>query len=417
MMFYIDSILTLITLLAIPLTAISSKLLLKISKKKRNQYYQKLSYLNAIINESYINKDLISLYNNDKQMSQTFKKLNNDLAKTNIKAALITGLLTPITSLINYLIYILILILGAKHVLEGKIKFGEIQSLIQYTKQIANPINNSSSLLSQCQNSIIASQRIFAFLDEKEEKNAGLETLNKIESIEFKNTSFSYTNTPFIENLNLKINKGEKIAIIGETGSGKSTLINLLMNFYKINYGEILINNKSIYDYNIKNYYNQISLVPQDLWLLNDTLKNNLKYSNFQTKDEEVLNACKKTNITSIINKMPEKIDTIITNNNQNISEGEKQLFTITRALLKEHSILILDEATSNVDAKTEMLIENSIKNLSKDKITIIIAHRLSTIINSDKIIVMKKGKIIEQGKHKTLYKEKGEYYKLINSL
>lgn len=417
MMFYIDSILTLITLIALPLTAFISKILLKFSKKKKTQYYQKIGYLNSLINECYLNKDLISIYNNDKLMIENFEKLNNDLAKTNIKYSLITGLLSPISSLINYLIYLLILILGAKHVLDGKLKFGQIQSLMQYTKQLANPLNNSSSLLSQIQNSIIASKRIFKILDEEEETNPGKEEMTKIKTIEFKNVDFSYDNSPLIQNFNLKINEGEKIAIVGETGSGKSTIINLLMRFYKINNGNILINNKSLYEYNLKNYYKEISLVPQDLQLLNDTLKNNLKYGDLEANEEKILNTCKATNCLEIINKMPNKLEEIINHTNQNISEGEKQLFTITRSLIKEHSLLILDEATSNIDSKTENLIEDTIKNISKNKITIIIAHRLSTITNADKIIVMKNGTIVEHGNHTSLYKEKGEYYKFIQAL
>jgi ABC-type multidrug transport system fused ATPase/permease subunit len=417
MMFYIDSILTIITLITLPLLAISSKFLLKFSKKKRTLYFQKLGQLNAIITESYLNQEIISLYNNDTSMKENFNQLNKDLAKTNLKATLITSLLSPLASLLNYLVYLLILVIGAKHVFDGKLKFGEIQSLIQYTKQLGTPINSSTNLLSQIQTSLIATNRIFDILDETEEKHSGTETLSSIKSIEFKNVDFSYTSEPLIKDLNIKINKGEKIAIVGESGSGKSTIINLLMQFYKINNGDILINNKSICKYNLNDYYNQISLVTQDLWLLNDTIKNNLKYGNLSVNEESILNICKKTNCLEIIDKMPDKLNEVIDENTQNISEGEKQLLTITRSLLKNHSLLILDEATSNVDSKTEGLIEETLKNISNDKITLIIAHRLSTIVNADKIIVMKDGKIIEAGTHNSLYKEKGEYYRFLQVL
>ena len=319
MMFYIDSILTLITLITLPLLAISSKFLLKFSKKKRTLYFQKLGQLNAIITESYLNQEIISLYNNDTLMKENFNKLNKDLAKTNLKATLITSLLSPLASLLNYLVYLLILVIGAKHVFEGRLKFGEIQSLIQYTKQLGAPINSFSSLLSQTQTSLIAANRVFDILDEKEEKHLGTETLSTIESIEFKNVEFSYTSTPFIKDLNFKINKGEKIAIVGETGSGKSTIINLLMQFYKISNGDILINNKSIYEYNINEYYKQTSLVTQDLWLFNDTIKNNLKYANLDANDDMILNICKKTNCFDLINKMPGKLNEIIDENIFNV--------------------------------------------------------------------------------------------------
>jgi len=417
MMLYIDSTLTLITLVSLPLITLISKLLLKFSKKKRTQYLQKLGYLNSIITESYLNQEIISLYNNDNKINNNFNKINNDLAKTNLKASIITNFLTPLSSLINYLIYLLILVLGAKHVFEGKLKFGEIQSLIQYTKQLSTPVNGLSSLLSQTQTSILAGKRIIEILDETAEENNGKEPISNIETIEFKNVDFSYTDSPFIENLSFKINKGEKVAIVGETGSGKSTIINLLMQFYKLNKGSILINNKSITDYNIKDYYNQISLVTQDLWLLSDTIESNLKYGNIEAKKEDIVNVCKKTNCFNIIEKMPNKLSEIINEFAINISEGEKQLFTIARALLKNHSLLILDEATSNIDSKTEKLIEETLNNLDKNKITLIIAHRLSTITNADKIIVMKDGKISEIGTHVSLYKEKGEYYNLLQAL
>ena len=278
MMFFIDKLLTLITVFSLPIIVFSSKLLLELSKKKREQYLQKVGYLNSVITESYLNQEIISLFNNDKLITENFKKLNKDLTKTNLKAALITGFLTPIISLINYFNYLIILVLGAKHVIDGRIKFGEIQSLIQYTKQLGTPINSFSGLINQIQISILASKRIFEILDEKEEiQQFNASSVDNIQKIEFKNVTFSYSDTPFIENLNLTINKGEKVAIIGETGSGKSTIINLLMNFYKINSGEILINDRELNEYNTNDYYNQISLVPQDLWLLNDTIENNLK--------------------------------------------------------------------------------------------------------------------------------------------
>ena len=417
MMFFIDSILTLITLITLPLLFLTSKLLLKFSKNKRIQYLTKLDMINSIITESYLNKEIISLYNRDELMSENFDNLNKELAKTNIKATLITSFISPISTLLNYLVYLIILVLGAKHVLEGKLKFGEIQTLIQYTKQIGAPINNFSSILSSTQNALLAGKRIFKILDEVEEKHFGSLQLTDIETIEFKNVSFSYDETPFIENLNLKINKGEKIALIGETGSGKTTIVNLLMQFYKIKQGEILINNNSIYEYDINSFYNQTSLITQDLWLLNDTIENNLKYGNFQTNKETILNISKSTNCLDIINKTPNKLEEIIDENNQNISEGEKQLITITRALIKKHNLLILDEATSNLDFKSEKLFSNTLKNLDNKKITIMVAHKLSTITKADKIIVMKQGKIIECGTHTSLYNKKGEYYDFLQTL
>lgn len=417
MMIIINPTLALITLLTLPLLTITSKLLLKISKKKKEQYYQKITILNSVITESYLNQEIISIYNNDELMCQNFEKLNKDLAKTTIKATLIASLLSPIAILLNYLTYLTIIVLGSHNVINGKMKFGEIQTLIQYSKQIGTPTSNFSSLLTQIQNSLIAGTRILKVLEEKEIIHTGKEQLTDIKSIEFNNVSFSYNEHPFIDNINFKINKGEKIAIIGETGSGKSTIVNLLMQFYKIKNGEILINDKNIYDYDIKNFYNQISYNPQELWLLNDTIQNNLKYSNLSLSKEEIKEKTKITKFNKIIEKFPNKLDETVDEYTQNLSQGEKQLLTITRTLLKQHSLLILDESTSNIDSSTEQLIEQAINNITKDKITIIIAHKLSTITNSDKIIVIKNGKIAEFGSHKDLYNKKGEYYNYLQIL
>ena len=417
MMIIINPTLALITLLTLPLLTITSKLLLKISKKKKEQYYQKITILNSVITESYLNQEIISIYNNDELMCQNFEKLNKDLAKTTIKATLIASLLSPIAILLNYLTYLTIIVLGSHNVINGKMKFGEIQTLIQYSKQIGTPTSNFSSLLTQIQNSLIAGTRILKVLEEKEIIHTGKEQLTDIKSIEFNNVSFSYNEHPFIDNINFKINKGEKIAIIGETESGKSTIVNLLMQFYKIKNGEILINDKNIYDYDIKNFYNQISYNPQELWLLNDTIQNNLKYSNLSLSKEEIKEKTKITKFNKIIEKFPNKLDETVDEYTQNLSQGEKQLLTITRTLLKQHSLLILDESTSNIDSSTEQLIEQAINNITKDKITIIIAHKLSTITNSDKIIVIKNGKIAEFGSHKDLYNKKGEYYNYLQIL
>jgi len=409
--------LTLITIIALPLTIITSKLILKLSKRKYKEYYQKYGHLNTLTNESYTCKEVISLYNNDTPIVNNFKTCNHDLAKTSLKANLITGFITPISSLINYSVYLIVIVLGAKYVLEKKLLLGDIQSLIQYTKQLSNPINSFSSLLASIQTSLIASKRVFEILDEKEDEHNGHKILNEIESIEFKNVSFSYTDSPLIENLNLKINKGEVVAIVGETGSGKSTIINLLMQFYKIKNGEILINNESIYNYSLNSYYDNISLIPQEPYLFTDTIENNLKYANTEANEKELENICKMTNSFEIIEKSPLKFKEYLKEDENNLSEGEKQLLIISRALLKKHNLLILDEATSNIDSKNEQLIQNALDKTSKNRTTIIIAHKISTILKADKIIVMKEGKIIEQGNHHTLYNEKGEYYNFLQAL
>ncbi len=416
-LFTINIKLTLIILSSLPLTYLLGKLFIKLSRKKYQKYYNQYGYLNSIIHESYTNTQTISLYNNTQNMSLSFQKLNKQLTKTNFQASLITNLVSPLTSIINYFIYFIIIFLGSSYVLKGKLLIGDIQALIQYTKQLSNPLNSLSSLLSQIQSSISASKRIFALLDEEEEIHHGNLPLEEIQTIEFKDVSFSYNNNPLIENLNLVIKKGEKIAIVGETGSGKSTIINLLMQFYNIKKGEILINNESIYNYDLKSYYQRISLIPQTTFLFNDTIENNLKYGNNHITNDELIKACKATNCLDIINNLPNKFNEIINDEHRQLSEGEQQLLIFARALIKEHDLIIMDEATSNIDSKNELEIQNSLANITKNKTTIIIAHQLSTITKADKIIVIKDGKIKEIGTPISLYNQKQEYYNLIQTL
>lgn len=409
--------LSLIVLITLPLTILITKLLIKVSKKKHLEYHNKYTYLNSLTQESYSNIETFSLYNNKEQMIKSFSYLNKDLAKTNLKANMLATFSSPLISLINYMAYLIIIVLGSHYVLINKMLLGDIQSFIQYTKQISNPISNFSSLINSIQSGIVSSSRVFAMLDEKEEIQEGNMELKEIETIEFKNVSFSYNDSPLIENFNLKINKGEKVAIIGETGSGKSTIINLLMRFYKINRGEILINNVSIYDYNINSYYKNISLVPQEKWLFKGSIKDNLKYSDESINDEKVAEICNYTNFLNITNKFNNKLEESLEENDKRLSEGEKQLLAINRSLIKEHNLLILDEATSNVDSTTEQIMQKATNKLLENKTSIVVAHKLSTIQKADKIIVIKNGMIIEEGNHTTLFKEKGEYYKFIQTL
>lgn len=416
-MFTINIPLSLIVLITIPLTILITKIIIKLSKKKYIEYHNKYSYLTSLIQESYSNIEIISLYNNKEKMSLAFNTLNKDLAKTNIKATLLTSLTSPFISLINYLIYLLIIVLGSHYVLINKMLLGDIQSFIQYTKQISNPITNFSSLINSIQSGLVSANRIFSILDEKEEIIQGKEELKSIESIEFKNVSFSYNDSPLLQNITFKINKGEKIAIVGETGSGKSTIVNLLMRFYKIQKGEVFINNKSIYDYTLDSYYKNISYISQDKWLFNGTIKDNLKYGNKKINDNDLFQLSKITNSFDSINNLPNKFDEYLYEDDKRLSEGEKQLLIITRSLIKNCDLLILDEATSNVDPTTEKLIQEATKKITKNKTTITIAHKLSTILKADKIIVIKNGMISEIKNHTTSSKEKGEYYKFIQTL
>lgn len=417
LMLSINIKITLITIIILPLTLFLSKFIIKAARKKYHTFYAKNGQLNSIIEESYNTKEIISLYNNSELISNNFNKLDKDLAKVNLKASLITNLINPLSSIINYSIYLVIILLGSHLVINKKMKIGDIYSFIQYSKQLGSPINGFSSLITTIQNSIVSAERVFKLLDEEEETHVGEKQLTNIDKIEFKDVEFAYNEYPTLKKINFTISKGEKVAIIGETGSGKSTIINLLMQFYKINKGEILINDKNIYTYDLSSYYKNISLIPQNILLFEDTIENNLKQGKLEANKQDIINACITTNSYDFICNLKEKLKETIKEEKDILSLGEKQLLTITRAIIKDYNLLILDEATSSIDSKNEQNIQKFIENLPKDKTAIIIAHKLSTITKADKIIVLKDGQIKEIGTHKTLYKEKGEYYTLLQSL
>lgn len=405
MMLTISPLLTLLTLLIIPLNAILTKKIAKVSKKKYQQIYTKNTYLTALIEESYSHSKTIELYNNENRISNSFETLNNDLTNDKIKTSFISSIISPISSLLNYLIYLLIIIIGSYNVINNKMSLGNIYSLIQYSKQLSSPINGVTSLYTNIQNAIVSLERINNFLNEEEDTYTGKIKLKHIDTIQFKNVTFAYNETPVLKNLNFTIHANEHIAIVGQTGSGKSTILNLLMQFYKINEGEILINDININEYDLQSYYNNISYIPQNIFFTNESIQNNLKLanSNFDNKEyEELSKSLKFKEFDSNLN---------------NLANGKLQQLSIIRAILKEHNLLILDESTSNIDSKNEKDIYKLLNKKEQNKTTITIAHKLSTIINADKIIVIKNGEITQIGTHNQLIKEKGEYYSLIQNL
>ena len=419
MMLSINVTMTFITLLLIPLSLILMSLIVKNSQQhfKNNQDY--LASVNGKVEEMYSGQNIIKVFNNEEYMINDFKKENNKLYESAWKSNFISGLMHPIMHFVGNLGYVGISILGAYYVVLGKITIGNIQSFIQYARNFTQPINQIAQISTMIQSMTASAERIFDFLEEKEDpKVKNKVTLKDIKgNVEFKNVSFGYDeDKTIINNFNAKIKQGQKIAIVGPTGAGKTTIVKLLMKFYHVNSGSILIDGININDIERSNLKGLFGMVLQDTWLFSGTIMENIRYGKIDATDEEVINAAKNANIHHYIMTQPDTYNMILNEETNNISGGQKQLLTIARAILSDPKVLILDEATSSVDTRTEILIQKAMDKLMKGRTSFIIAHRLSTIKNADLILVMNNGDIVEQGTHKELLKKNGFYANLYNS-
>ena len=329
-----------------------------------------------------------------------------------------TGIMLPIMTFISNLGYVMLSIVGGLLVVSGKLFVGDIQAVIQYVRRLSNPIEQLAEMASIFQASIAAAERVFEFLDQEPEVEIVKDQIKRpVEDIEFRHVYFSYDKEkPVISDLNLAVKKNKTVAIVGSTGAGKTTIVNLLMRFYDIDRGSIKINDKNIRDVSRKNLRSLFGMVLQDSWLFRGTIYENILYGREDATREEVIEAAKKAYCHSFIEKLPRGYDTMLNEEASNISQGQRQLLTIARALLSDPEILILDEATSSVDTRTEALIQKAMKNLLHERTNFVIAHRLSTIVNSDVILVLDKGDIVEKGNHRELLARNGVYAELYNS-
>lgn len=412
--------LTLVIVLMTPFCFLIASFITKRSNKMFKEQQKTLGELNGYIEEIVGSQKVVRLFGYEERAQESFSGINSRLYKCGQLAQFYSSLTNPATRFVNNITYILVgLVGGILSVLSG-LSVGVISSFLTYSTQFSQPINNITSVATQLQAAIASCERIFSIIDEEPEKADSKEAEN-IEScdgnVEFDNVSFSYNKkVPLIENFSVNIKKGSTIAIVGPTGAGKTTIVNLLMRFYDLEKGRITIDGKSINDLTRNNLRSQFGMVLQDTWLFEGTIRQNIAYGKPNATLEEVENAAKAAFIHSFIKRLPDGYDTIITESGGNLSEGQKQLLTIARVMLIDPPILILDEATSNVDTRTELKIQNAFLSMMKGRTSFVIAHRLSTIRDADIILVMKNGKIAERGNHEELVNKGGIYTELYNS-
>ena len=353
-------------------------------------------------------------------MIERFNEYNDNLYNAAWKSQFLSGMMHPIMNFIGNLGYVSVAILGGYLVINNKLAVGDIQSFIQYVKQFTRPLTEVAQVSSMLQSMMAAAERVFEFLEEAEEEvyvQKAKSADNIKGNIEFKHVKFGYNKDKIVINdFNAKVRHGQKIAIVGPTGAGKTTMVKLLMRFYKVNDGSILVDNTNINDFNREDLRKAFGMVLQDTWLFNGTIMENLRYGNLSATDDEVIEAAKTVYVDHFIKTLPGGYQMILNEDTNNISGGQKQLLTIARAILADPKILILDEATSSVDTRTEILIQKAMDKLMEGRTSFIIAHRLSTIKNADLILVMDKGDIVEQGTHQELLDKKGFYANLYNS-
>lgn len=416
MMFVLDAFLALLTITVIPITYI----LLSIIVNKTQNYFElnqkAIGNVNSFVEESVTNNDVIKSFSEEEYFSLKFNEESKNLAEYGFKSSFYSSLAVPFNKALGNINYIIIVCIGAIRVINGDLRLGAIQSFIQYMKDFNKPMNTIAQVVANLQMAIASVDRINEVLSFEEEDNGYIDDITFNSSIEFQNVTFGYEkNKPVLKDFNLVINKGEKIALVGKTGAGKTTIVNLLMGFYDNYEGKILIDGVSIRDIDKTSYRKLISMVLQDTWLFEGTLKDNIVFDS-KISNNKLENILSKSKILHMIEGLPGELNFEINEETDNISAGEKQLLTIARALVADPQIMILDEATSNVDTRLEYLINHSMSNLTKDRTSLVIAHRLSTIIESDKIVVLKNGQILEIGNHKQLLKNKGYYYELYSS-
>lgn len=407
--------LALLSCVTVILTVIATKFLSKAMKKFFTKRQVLLGNLNGTVEEMVTGYKSVVAYNRQENVIKDFNNVSDELTRVGIIAEILGGSMGPVMNVINNISFVIIAAFGGYFAINHIISIGVISAFIVYAKQFGRPIDELAQIYGQIQTAIAGAERVFAVMDEPLEDKSGDKNMDKLEGvIKFKDVNFSYTkDKQVLYDFNLKVKAGQKVALVGSTGSGKTTVVNLLMRFYDVDSGEILIDDVNIKDIDCATLRKNTAIVLQDTVLFADTIKNNLKYSNEAATDEQMYAAAAMSNCDTMINKMPLKYDTELMAEGENISQGQRQLLSIARAFLAQPKILILDEATSNVDTRTEKHIQDAMLKLMENRTSLIIAHRLSTIQDADIIVVMDEGHIVEAGNHKELLNKMGRYYKL----
>ncbi len=423
MMIRINLLMTVTALIVLPLSMLVIRLIIGKTQRHFKAQQKYLGEVNSHVEEMYTGHTIVKAFNREEASEEVFDEYNEKLYESAWKSQFLSGLMMPLTNFIGNLAYVAVCILGGHLALNGSITIGNIQAFIQYVRSFNQPVSQVANVANLLQSTAAAAERVFELLDEEEEvsdqKADGTPALSRENlrgSVGFEHVGFGYEEELVIKDFNFQVQPGQRVAIVGPTGAGKTTIVKLLLRFYELNQGRITVDGNDIRDYSRKELRSMFGMVLQDTWLFNGTVRDNIRYGKMDATDEEVVEAAKAAHIHHFIMTQPKGYDMEINEEADNISQGQKQLLTIARAILADTPIMILDEATSSVDTRTEALIQQAMANLMKDRTSFIIAHRLSTIRDADWILVMNHGDIIEQGTHRQLLEENGFYANLYNS-
>jgi len=419
MMFAISWQLALVALLAIPLTGLVMGLVGTRSQKQFTTQWKATGDVNGHVEESFSGHDVAVIFGRTDELRQTFDERNNELAGAAQKAQFLANSMHPTMQFISYLSYVAIAVLGGVKVASGKLTLGDATAFIQYSRQFNQPLGEIAGMMQMLQSGVASAERVFELLDAEEEPEDSSQARidGRAEGlVEFRDVSFSYTDEPLIQDLNLRVEPGQTAAIVGPTGAGKTTLVNLIMRFYDVDSGRVTLDGVDIRDYSREDLRGQIGMVLQDAVLFKGTIMDNIRYGRLDATDEEVIEAAKATYVDRFVRSLPDGYDTEVDQDGGSVSAGERQLITIARAFLSQPALLILDEATSSVDTRTEVMVQQAMHALRSNRTSFVIAHRLSTIRDADVIVVMENGQIVEQGSQAELVAKQGAYWRLHKS-
>ena len=420
MMFIVSWQLALIALIALPLSGVAAGIIGARSQKLFAAQWKNTGELNGQIEESFSGHDLVRVFGRDADMLERFEERNDALYRASFGAQFVSGIIFPVMQFVSYLSYVGIAVVGGLRVASGSMSLGDATAFIQYSREFTQPLGQMAGMANMLQSGVASAERVFEFLDadEQEAETATRHLPAKTDGhVEFRNVTFSYTeDKQLIENLSFTAEPGHTVAIVGPTGAGKTTLVNLVMRFYELNSGSLTLDGVDVTQLSRAELRSKVGMVLQDAWLFGGSIYDNIRYGKLDATEDQIMAAAKATFVDRFVRALPEGYDTVIDEEGNNVSAGEKQLITIARAFVANPSLLILDEATSSVDTRTELLVQKAMAALRTDRTSFVIAHRLSTIRDADTILVMENGKIVEQGNHQELLAAEGAYYRLYMS-